>query len=270
MFLFLSFFMFFNLYPQWGIGTKANAANQTNSVIGGKGIEYKIKDTFNKMNGYTSKYKRKYLEEIAASSNPAEYRTKYSAEYRIYKDILFSKKDYLPQDIFAIFTVEEIKKYKLLHGIMGCTGDSRMFVHLMKKHYPEVPVRLVMTVVKSDYLTVCKGKLKIESNAHMNGHQVVLVKFKSEWRLIDTSVYNNITYATWVNGTNKDKVVAVSTPEELVSTSKEIKEINFNNENDPYLITAQLDEGGVYKMQTLMNYYASGSSDSGTCKWPTK
>ena len=183
---------------------------------------------------------------------------------------------YRAGDVFAIFTPKEIYEHSLLQTVTGCVGDARVFVYLMNQKYPKINVRYVMTVVEADYLKVCpvqNGTLPVGSNGHMNGHQVVAIKFSEDnkWKIIDSSEYEKISYAKW-NDTNAE--VSVRRIKKLLSTNKKSKIINFNkNPNNPYIISAILDADSIvnhkdaYRHDDLMKYYASGEKNSSVCKW---
>jgi len=253
-----------------------NAYSKTNST------QETIKSIFEEMKSYKGSLSRKLLElffdnkiqNIEVAKNYAkEQKTPMNEEiYNNYRSIskeLRNSNVEKAEDIFNYFEVDDIKKYKLNGSVMGCTGDARTFLSLAKDKGLEA--KYVITIAIKNYIRGCIKKGKKTTNRQTgiySGHQIVAVFFKEsqEWKLINTSSYEKLSYAYLDR--NRKKIAKSDKINNLMSNTNNRVEIYFNYPDDPYIVSYIGDKSDERKKVELDNYAFSGSKNSKQCKWP--
>ena len=98
-------------------------------------------------------------------------RSEYLVEYKkTHSDI---------KDHFGL-SVEQIIQDKIPPQVIGCTGVSKLFCELAKKH--SIKAFVVCTVKYDDWKAVKGGE-----NRMMNGHQINAVEIDGRWRVFDAT-----------------------------------------------------------------------------------
>ncbi len=254
----------------------------TNIYAQKNSTEEAIKTIFEEMKSYKGSLSRELLEAFFDGKiQNIEMAEKYAQDKKIpmdeniYKNYSSISKELLnakvekADDIFNYFEVADIKKYKLNGSVMGCTGDARTFLSLAKEKGLEA--KYVITIALKNYIKGCVKDGKKIYDRQMgiySGHQIVAIFFKEseEWKLINTSSYERLSYAYFDK--NRSKIAKSKNIKDLLSSTNNRVEVYFNYPDDPYVVSYIGDKSDERKKVELDNYAFSGSKNSKQCNWP--
>lgn len=239
-------------------------------------VEKKITKILNKMNVEDKIYSQTYShcvlgalikkEKDIKKVCPNDTITKETQQ--LYDDLLSKKVNVDTRDLYHMFTAQNVIKYHL-GQLAGCTGASRVFLYYARKPEYHLDVKYVVSEQQGNYVSACsKPGTERDDTVTINGHQVVAVKLSNgKWRILNTS-QPTITYATYYEGPDKDKIVEVDDINSIKPTKDKQFKVKYGDMvGFPFIVAAVLDDDNVYSHKTLMNYSVSGNSSSDLCSW---